>query len=131
MRAANHAARNTSERNRKMSDDFASDDDYISDDFGSLIAHAQLNELEEVERQRDQEREAALALARKHNPKFGTVEGPTTLMQIAGLQTQKELDVIAAEKNAIEDKKAQQIEKQRKEAEHARLVDPFPPPELD
>ncbi len=100
------------------------DEDYIANDFHQLVGAAQLNELREVEKQRDAEREKMKQLAEAQNAKA------MTLMQIAGLQSQKELDAAAAEKNAVEEKRSQEEEAKRKETERARLVNKFPPPDL-
>lgn len=100
------------------------DDTYVAGDFYSLIGNAQLSEMIEVEKQRDIEREERQQLAEAQTP------NAMTLMQIAGLRTQKELEAAAEEKNAVEDKRSKEAETQRKEQEHARLHNPFPPPDL-
>lgn len=100
------------------------DDDFVSNDFYSLIGGAQLNELREAERQREIEREARQQLAQQQDPKA------MTLTALAGMRSKKEIDALAEEKNALEDKRMQTEEQKRKEQEHARLVNKFPPPDL-
>jgi len=100
------------------------DESYIAGDFYSLIGSAQLNELKQVELAYVAEREEAQQLTQEQNP------GAMTLMQIAGLRSQKELDAVAEEKNAVEDKRLADAEVQRKEQENARLQNKFPPPDL-
>lgn len=103
-------------------DDF--DDDQIAGDFHSLVGNAQLNELIEVERRRDAEREAMKQLAEDQK------SSALTLMQIAGMRTQKELNALALEKNEVEEKRSRDEELKRKEIENARLVNQFPPPDM-
>jgi hypothetical protein len=100
------------------------DDSYVAQDFHSLIGSAQLSELQEVERKRDLEREAMRQLAEDQK------SSAMTLMQIAGMRSQKEVDAVAVEKDAAEAKRIQDAEAKRKEQEHARLVNKFPPPDL-
>ena len=104
-------------------DDFE-DDNAVAGDFYSIVGSAQYNELVEVEQQRERDREAQKLLAEQQK------SDAMTLMQIAGMKTKKELDTLAQEKNAAEEKRSELEEKQRKEAEHARLVNQFPPPDL-
>lgn len=100
------------------------DDDYVADDFYSLVGNAQLNELKEIEKAREEERELQKQLAAKQNP------NAMSLMALAGLRSQKELEVLAEQKNADEDKRLQDEQTKRKEMENARLVTKFPPPNL-
>lgn len=100
------------------------DDDYIAGDFYSLVGSAQLNELREVEKRRDAEREQMRQLAEDQASKS------MTLMQIAGMRSQKEIDAATEEKNVVEEKRSRDEETQRKAQEHARLVNQFPPPDL-
>jgi len=103
-------------------DDF--DDDQVASDFLSIVGDAQLNELIEVERRRDAEREAMKRLVEEQQ------SSAMTLMQIAGMRTQKELNALALEKNEAEEKRSRDEEIKRKEIENARLVNQFPPPDL-
>jgi len=103
-----------------MSGEF--DDDEIADDFYSLVADAQLNELKAVDAQRAYEREE-IALLNEHRK-----EQAMTLMQIAGMKSQKELDRIAAEKHSEEVEQTKNEDRKRKAAENAKLTDQFPPP---
>jgi hypothetical protein len=100
------------------------DEDNIAGDFFSLVGRAQVAELEEIERLRDKERAAMRALAEEQR------SPSMTLMQIAGMRTQKELDALADQKNVQEEQRDHDEELKRKEAERARLVNQFPPPDL-
>lgn len=104
-------------------DDF-DDENHVAGDFYSLVGGAQFNELQEVEKQREREREAQKRLLEQQQ------NASMTLMQIAGMKTHKELSALAAEKDAAEEKRLQQEEAKRKEAENARLVTQFPPPDI-
>jgi hypothetical protein len=100
------------------------DDNYVANDFYSLVGDAQLKELREVEKQREIEREKMKQLAEESQSKS------MTLMQIAGLRSQKEIDALSLEKNEAEEKRLKDEDTKRKEQEHARLVNQFPPPDL-
>lgn len=100
------------------------DEDVVAGDFYSLVGSAQLAELIEVERKREHEREAMKALEIKRN------STSMTLMQIAGMKTQKELAALQHEKNAVEEAKSNTEESERKKAENAKLTNAFPPPDL-
>jgi len=104
-------------------DDF-DDGNYVAGDFYSIVGQAQINELEEVEKQREAEREAQKRLAEQQKSQA------MTLMQIAGMRTKKELDQIAAVENAKADLKLAAEELKRKEAERERLHTQFPPPDI-
>lgn len=108
-----------------MSDfDDYEDDGYVAGDFRMIVGQVQLNELEEVERQREREREAAKRLAEEQKSKA------MSLMQIAGLKTAKEIEQLAQDKNAQETARTEAEEQKRKEAERERLHAPFPPPNI-
>lgn len=100
------------------------DDDFVSNDFYSVVGNAQLNELRAVEKQREIEREKMNELAEDQESKA------MTLMQIVGLRTAKELEVAAEEKNVVEDQRMRAEETKRKEQANAQLVNQFPPPNL-
>jgi cell division protein FtsB len=106
-----------------MSDPFDdyNDDDYVASDFHMIVGEAQYNELVKVERQREREREAARAL-RKANE--------MTLMQIAGLKSQREIDKEDSTKDVAEQQRLQLETVKRKEIENAKLRDQFPHPNI-
>lgn len=99
-------------------------EDEISGDFFTLVNQVQFNELEAVEKQREQEREINRELQSRHDA------AAMTLIQVAGLKSQKEIDQLLHEKNQADIKRQEADEKKRKDAEHARLIDQFPPPDL-
>lgn len=109
-----------------MSDPFDdySDDDYVAGDFHSLVGLAQYNELVEVEKQREAERKRAQQLREESASK------DMTLMQIAGLKSQKEIDKETALKDAADQKRDLAEQQKRKDIEHAKLRDQFPPPNI-
>lgn len=96
----------------------------IAGDFYSIVGQAQFNELEMVEKQREAEREAQRRLAEEQKSQA------MTLMQIAGMRSQKEIDALLREKNAKADEQLVQEEQKRKDAERERLVNQFPPPNI-
>lgn len=100
------------------------DDEEIYGDFYSLVAQSQVNELLAVDKQREQERESMRLLAEKNK------QAAMTLMQIAGLKSQKELDQITAEKLDEDVKRSEEENRKRKAAENAKLQDQFPPPTI-
>lgn len=107
-----------------MSDFDEFDDEIVAGDFYSLIGAAQHNELVEVEKQRERDRQAMQELEEKQK------SAAMTLMQIAGLKSQKEIDQLLAEKNEADVKRVEEEERKRKALENARLTDQFPPPDL-
>lgn len=99
-------------------------DAYVASDFYSIVGDAQLNELKEVEKAREKEREDWRILQEKQkNPSL-------TLAQVAGLKSAREMEQLLDEKNTRDDAKLVDEAKQRKAEEKARLENRFPPPEL-
>ena len=99
-------------------------DAYVASDFYSIVGDAQLNELKEVEKARDREREEMRLLQEKAK------NASMTLAQVAGLKSAKEMEQLLQEKNTRDDAKLVDENKQRKAEEKARLENRFPPPEL-
>lgn len=97
------------------------DDDYVATDFHMIVGEAQYNELVEVEKQRERDREAARALRK---------ENEMTLMQIAGLKSQREIDKELTAKDTVEQQRLQLETMKRKEQENAKLRDQFPHPNI-
>jgi hypothetical protein len=104
-------------------DDF-DETNHVSGDFYSLVGQAQLSELEQVEKQREAEREAQKRLAEEQQ------SSAMTLMQIAGMRTRKEIEQLTREKDVKDDERLANEDKKRKEAERERLSNQFPPPDL-
>lgn len=104
-----------------MEDD---EENFIAYDFHTLVYDAQHAELVLEEKRREEEREKARELAQQNNP------SAMSLMQIAGLRSQKELDKEAAEKTSQEVAQDKVAEQRRKDEENERLVARFPYPDL-
>lgn len=103
---------------------FDDEENFIAQDFHTLVFDAQMNELEEEEKRRSEEREKALELAKRHNP------SSMSLLHIAGLRSQKELDKEQLEKTVADEEKVKQEDRQRKDEEESRLVTRFPAPNI-
>ena len=101
------------------------DDEYaVSPDFNTVIMTAQYNELVAYEKEREKLRDRERELYEASQPKA------RTLMQIAGMRSQRELDAELAAKQQREEDQSAQREKAIKAEEQNRLVSRFPPPIL-
>lgn len=104
-------------------DDYDDGEQYIAEDFYSIVGSAQRNELEKVEKERAQQRQAQLDAMKENND--------LTLLQAIGLKTQKDIEVLTQDRTVREEKRSEEDEQKRKEAERVRLEAKYPPPDLD